>query len=53
MHVDKGMEKDTAWDQVDVQELCRTGSTPHWLLSSGKMMPSLTSSSSSTQERGP
>ena len=31
-----------AWDQVDVQGLCRTGPAPHWLQQSGQLGPPLT-----------
>lgn len=31
-------------DYMDVQELCRTDSTPHWLWHSGELAPSITDS---------
>lgn len=38
-----------AWDQVDVQRLCRTGLESHWLSHTGELAPSLTSYSTGEQ----
>ena len=47
--------RDLVWmatqDHVDVQDLYRTGPTPHWMQPSGDLAPPLTCSN--TWERGP
>lgn len=30
------------WDHIDIQGLCRAGSTPHWLWHAGELAPPLT-----------
>lgn len=39
----KALVWEAAWDHIDVQGLCRTVPTPHWLWHLGELAPTLAS----------